>query len=190
MAGTTKTHFIVAPVRYVKVHEQDKDMGNGGKIDFSDENGRFSLTAVLTEDQKAELVSNGCPEKSMGWDMFKLDKDGNPTYNFKRPHTHKKMRDRKTNERVVFGAPDVFDMDKSMAAWKEAGTGELRDHLVMWDREEDGIIWNGSVCKIKYSVYKGDKDVTVVRLESVAVLELAAKPTQDAETTSPEDAYF
>lgn len=189
MTSKTKMHFVTGPIRYIRIFPETKDMGNGGKIDFTEENGRYSLQIVLTEELKAEMIGNGVPEVSLGYNQFKLDQDGNPVYTFKRPHTHKTMIDSNTGTRKEFGPPQVFDMNKAMDAWKESGEGSFKDHIVDWDYENDPTIWNGTIAKVKYSVYQGKKGC-VIRLESVAIIELAEKPTQNPEDTDMNDAYF
>jgi len=190
MASNTKYHFVTGPVLFARVFEETKDMGNGGKVDYTKEEGMYSVEVVLTEEQKAEMIGYGVQEKALGNIMFKTDQDGNPKYRFKRPHKHKTMKDRKTGAPVVFGAPEVFDMEKALAAWKEAGTGTLQDHIKPWSYEEDGNIGNGSICKIKYSVYQGSNGSVVVRLEKVAVIERLEPEGSDPETADADSAYF
>jgi hypothetical protein len=160
---------------YAQVFEQNRDKGEV----HSETDGVTKVTLALTDEQINELKSLGVPESALGYQTFKdFDIDGVQFrgYVAKRPWVSKYLKD-DNGEPQVMGAPKVFDFNKAVAAWKEAGgTGRIMDeHITPWDMEKDGLIGNGSKAKVKLSIYRGKnkagKPTCVVTLEAVAITE-------------------
>jgi hypothetical protein len=160
---------------YPQLFEANRDRGNV----HAETDGVTKVTISLTDEQEQELLGLGVPPTALGYQTFKnYTIDG---VNFrgmvaKRPWISKYLKDDDGNPQLV-GAPKVFDFNKAVAAWKEAGgTGRIMDeHKTQWDIATDGLIGNGSKGKVKLSVYRGTnkagKPTCVVQLEEVAITE-------------------
>jgi hypothetical protein len=115
--------------------------------------GTYTCGLVITPEQHRELRVEGCFNIAHS----KMMPDGNERINFKRKH---EQFDRKGRPMTwASGAPKVTDKDGNP-----------------WDKEENGLIWNGSEIEVTYEQY-GDRKFW--RLVSVKVLKAAEAPTMD-----------
>jgi hypothetical protein len=161
---------------YPQLFESNRDNGDM----HSGTQGVTKVTVALTDEQEQELLGLGVPAVALGYQTFKdytIDGVNFRGAVFKRPWVSKYLKDEDGNQQY-FGAPKVFDFNKAVAAWKDAGgTGRIMDeHKTPWVVATDGLIGNGSKAKVKLSVYRGTnkagKPTCVVTLEEVAITEL------------------
>jgi hypothetical protein len=176
---------------YPQLFEGNRDKGDV----HSETQGVTKVTIAISDEQEKELLGLGVPAVALGYQTFKdmtIDGVNFRGYVAKRPWVSKYLKDEDGNPQH-FGAPKVFDFNKAVAAWKEAGgTGRIMDsHKTPWDANTDGLIGNGSKGKVKLSVYRGTnkagKPTCVVQLEEVAVTELVK---YDAPARSDDEVYF
>lgn len=160
----TKTNYVnfEAELMYCRPFERNKDMGNGSDIDYSEEGGRYTTVAIITEDVKNDLVNAGMPEEALGYKMFKPMEDGRFQTKFYRPHLSKFLKD-DDGEPVIFGPPEVVDLNKPMMD-EETGYKSYEP----WGDEVN--IGNGSIGRLKVQIIHGRR--TMVRLVKIGVKEL------------------
>lgn len=165
MAATKYVKAEGVKLQWCKLQESDRDMGPsdgsdvGNKID--EIQGQYLIDIVLTEDQEKALVKAGVPNKGLQAQLFKQRDDGTRYYKAKRGHFNPKFKDNETGDMgVTVGPPKV---------WKlvDPDGPQVRDNMVAWDFEEDGLIGNGTVATVKFSVW--DKKITT--LEEVLITE-------------------
>lgn len=164
MSSTTKYVTLDAELEYAKVFEDDRDMGNPEKgVDYSDTDGIYKATLILSQEEKDKAVEMGCPEKQAAHDQFKpFDREGTTFYklNVRRPHLHPRFMQNDengnpTDQRLVVGPPKVFDLNVAKKAWQEAGEkGRLDQYSTDWTTE-DGLIGNGTKAKVKLCIQSG-----------------------------------
>jgi len=170
---------------YPQLFESNRDKGDV----HADTQGVTKVTVALSDEQEKELLGLGVPATALGYQTFKnytIDGVNFRGAVFKRPWFSKYLKDDEGNPQFV-GAPKVFDFNKAVELWKEAGgTGRIMDnHKVQWKIETDGLIGNGSKAKVKISVYRGTnkagKPTCVIQLEEVAITDLVKydRPPQD-----------
>lgn len=178
MANEKKTVWKIydCPIYYAKVFESNRDMAEM----FDGVQGIYKVTMALTPEQIQDLKDSGVPETALGYQTFKemtIGDDQITSYVAKRPHVSKNLKDEVTGEPQFMGPPLVFDYNKAVEAWKEAGgIGFVtKDHKTPWTME-DGLIGNGTKAKVKLSIYRGknkaNKPTCVVTLEEVAIVDL------------------
>lgn len=181
MASNGKTKVIILDVllHYVKVFEENRDMGND-KVDHSDTDGIYSVDLELTLEQVDQLKALGVPAATLGYQTFKKREEGdNYTFKVKRPHVSKYLKDDE-GKRQVMGPPLVFDYNAALKAWDEAGrAGRFDEYIAPW-KMADGLIGNGTRAKVKLSVYKGK--ATIVTLERIGFTELVQYTGADSES--------
>lgn len=160
--GTTSWKTYEAELEYAQVFTHNMDPGNddtdAGQT-VKEKGGQYKVTMIVDDSTKDQMVSDGIPEISLGYNMFHPveGKEGFYRYVAKRPHLSP-FKDEETGELQEFGPPNVVDWNKTL----EAG------EAVKWDDQE--LIGNGSTGKVKISIYKnGNK--RIVRFESLAVME-------------------
>lgn len=170
----TKWHTLDTTLYYAKVFEKNRDTNDM----HSASNGVTSVSMILTDEQIQELMDLGIPKSALGYETFKKkDFAGDDwVYTAKRPWTHKYLKE-DDGSPVHMGEPEVFDYNKALAKWSEAGaTGSLRDHIEQWSMVNDGLIGNGTKAKVKLSIYNGKnkagKPTNVTTLESIAITDL------------------
>ena len=126
-----------------------------------------------------EMKSLGVPAVALGYQMFKdstIDGENFRSFTAKRPWVSKYMKN-EFGEPQFIGAPIVFDFNKALAAWKEAGSvGRIMpEHKTPWTID-NGLLGNGTKAKVKLSIYRGTnkagKPTCVVQLEEIAIVEL------------------
>ena len=167
--GTTwKTYE--AELEYAQLFKRNMDHGsndNDAGRTVASKGGQTKVTLLVTEEVKDQMIADGIPEKSMGYDMFKHDPEKDLyRYVAKRPW-NSPFKDDDGNI-VVFGPPNVVDYPASVAALEAAKESGEEVTAVQWDSNVN--IGNGSTGKVKFSIYKnGNK--RIVRLEGVAVVE-------------------
>lgn len=161
MTKSTSYKVYDCALEYTQVFERNMDKGsddNDAARTVAAKGGQTKLTMVIGEDTKDQMIADGIPEKSMGYEMFKgPDEDGNYRYVAKRPWNSPFTDD--DGEMVIFGEPNVVDYVKTQEAGEQ----------VPWDSEVN--IGNGSKAKVKLSIYKNGSK-RIIRLESVGVIEL------------------
>lgn len=164
----TNYHHVDATVRYAKVFYENRDMGRPGTdVDYTATDGQYQIEVLVDDTQKAEMIEQGIPEISMGYQQFKKDSDsGLWSYRLKRPHLSKNLKE-DDGSRVVMGAPIVFDYNKAVEVMKEKG-GKLADHITPWDMTNDGLIGNGSKAYVTYTVYKNGKK-RIIDLQKIGI---------------------
>lgn len=166
MSKPTKTFYYEydGTAMYAQVFERNRDMGSEA-YPLTEVDGQYKIGLVVDDATRKKMISDGVPETSMGYDMFKpVDgEEGMFTYIFKRTHLHKMFKDDNGNAQLQ-GPPNVVDWGATVKAMEP----------VYWDTEKN--IWNGSKVKVKCSIYKGRANI--VTLESVGVIELADAPEQ------------
>lgn len=159
-----KTKYVTldAELEYAQVFYENRDMGNE-QVDHSDTDGVYKVTLILDEENKEKAIQAGCPEKQGAYFQFKpFERDGKTLYKFtvRRPHLHPKfmVRDadgQDTDERLVLGAPQVFDLNRAKEAWVAAGEkGRLDQYSIPWT-QDDGLLGNGTKGKVKLSIQTG-----------------------------------
>ena len=162
MSNKTKYVTLDAELKYAQVFLENRDMGND-KVDHSDTDGVYKVTLVLDEENKDKAIAAGCPEKQGAFAQFKpVEVNGKIAYEFtvRRPHIHPRFMKRDengqdTDERLVLGPPQVFDLNVAKRAWEEAGEkGRLDQYATPWTIE-DGLIGNGSKAKVKLAIQQG-----------------------------------
>jgi hypothetical protein len=158
MAKSTTYKVYDALMEYAQVFKRNMDKGDdntdAGRT-VASKGGQTKVTMVITEEVKDQMIADGIPDKSMGYDMFKgPDEDGLYRYTAKRPWNSPFKDD--AGDRVEFGEPNVVDYNATVEAGEQ----------VPWDSAVD--IGNGSAGKIKASIYKNGAK-RIVRLESVGV---------------------
>jgi subtilisin family serine protease len=172
----TKTKWITleCPIFYAQVFEDNRDKAEM----HSDVQGVTKVTMGLTEDQVNTLKEMGIPAVMLGYQTFKKNPAlvGDDMYTFvaKRPWVSKYIKD-DNGEPLVMGAPEVFDYNAAVDKWREAGSvGKLNDYITPWTME-DGLIGNGTIAKVKLSIYNGKnkagKPTNVTTLEAVAIVD-------------------
>ena len=157
--------------RWIKMQLSDMDTHDSH---FDKSGGRFTLDFYPeTEEELDKYWASGAPEVALGHQMLRTP--DHPRYGNGDPDlgigSYLKLRkDNNANDDRFAGPPNVFDWRGD----KEGGTD-------LWDFEEDGLIWNGSKVAVKYSIWNNseDKSRAVIRLQSLAVLELADEPEID-----------
>jgi hypothetical protein len=164
MASNTKYVTLDAELEYAKVFLENRDMGNPDKgVDYSDTDGLYKVTLILSKEERDKAIDMGCPEKQGAFDQFKpFDRDGETFYKFtvRRPHLHPRFmktdeNGQPTDERLVVGPPNVFDLNVAKKAWQDAGEkGRLDQYSTPWTME-DGLLGNGTKAKVKLSIQKG-----------------------------------
>jgi hypothetical protein len=161
MAKSTTWKTYDAEIEYAQVFPHNMDKGNdnndAGRTAAATE-GQFKLTMVVDQETKDQMVADGIPEKSLGYDMFKPveGRDGFWRHTVKRPNLSP-FKDEDGNPQY-FGPPNVVDYNATV----ETGTA------VKWDDQQ--LIGNGSKGKVKVSIYKnGNK--RIIRLESLGITE-------------------
>ena len=175
MAKTTQYKVYDCEVIYPQLFEHNMDKGDdksdaGRKVLST--GGQTKLQMIITEEVKDQMIADGIPAKSMGYEMFKQHTDaegvadGRWLYVAKRPWMSP-FKDEETGELKPFGEPNVVDYN----ATKEAG------EQVHWDPQVN--IGNQSKGKAKLSIYKNGSK-RIIRLESFGV-------TEHVPYTSPSD---
>ena len=151
-----------AELMYAQVFERNMDKGStdtdAGRT-VLEKGGQYKVTMIVDQDTKDQMVDDGIPEVSMGYQMFTPveGRDGFYSYVAKRPHLSN-FTDQDTGEKQPFGPPNVVDYPATL----EAGES------VYWDTEVN--IGNHSKGKVKIFKWEnGNK--RIVRLESVGVIE-------------------
>ena len=156
MSGTTRYYMITCPIKWPKLFEGEQDMGRPGtRVDFTKFQGVFMVDAVLSEDQKNQLIEWGVDEVVLGHNQFKIDKDGDMYYRFKRKNFVPAGN-------FTNGPPEVFDLKAAEeAAAAEGSENNIRPYIKPWT---GGKIGNGSTCAIKFEIWEkeGAKVVTLV----------------------------
>ncbi len=184
--------FLSAELQYPKVFYENRDMGNA-QVDRSDTDGAYTVTLVVDDATKEELIQKGIPAKQGPYDTFKKRDDGRWSFNAKRPHKHptwtqKDAEGNDTGEPVVFGPPKVFDLNKAQEAQTNAEVkGPLTDYIVPWTIQ-DGLIGNGSKAQVKLKREEGigtqgkakGKAWVKITLESIALTDVVAYESSDA----------
>jgi hypothetical protein len=157
MAKTTYFEIKDVAVEWVKVREEDRDMGPQDGSDVATKidavQGRYTLNIILTDEQDKELRTM-VPTSGMSAQLFKTDKDGRKIYVIRREHFNPKFVKEGEPESGIVGPPEVFKLVDGAA--------------VAWDFEEDGLIGNGSICSIKGSNWDNKK----VTLQKILVTDL------------------
>jgi hypothetical protein len=161
MAKSTTYKVYDALMEYVQVfsHNMDKgdDKTDAGRT-VASKGGQTKVTMVITEEVKDQMITDGIPDKSMGYDMFKgPDEQGLYRYTAKRPWNSPFKDD--DGAIVEFGEPNVVDYNATVEAGEQ----------VHWDSEVN--IGNNSKGKVKLSIYKNGAK-RIVRLESVGITNL------------------
>lgn len=178
MAKSTSYKEYEAELEYAQLFERNMDKGNddsdAGRT-IASKGGQTKVTMLITEEVKDQMIADGIPDKSMGYDMFKHDTDKDLyRYVAKRPW-NSPFKDKDTGEIQPFGEPNVVDYAASVAALeKSKEDGSPAADAVQWDSEVN--IGNGSTAKVKLSIYKNGSK-RIVRLEGVGVLELVPYET-------------
>jgi hypothetical protein len=158
MAKSTTYKVYDALMEYAQVFKRNMDKGDdntdAGRT-VASKGGQTKVTMVITEEVKDQMISDGIPDKSMGYDMFKgPDEDGLYRYTAKRPWDSPFTDE--DGEPKPFAEPNVVDYNATVEAGEQ----------VHWDSAVD--IGNGSGGKVKLSIYKNGAK-RIVRLESVGV---------------------
>lgn len=162
---------------YTQVFEQNRDKGDV----HAETDGVTKVTISLTPAQIDELKSIGVPESALGYQTFKEFDIGGVQFTgmvVKRPWVSKYLKD-DAGDPQVMGAPKVFDYNKAVQAYKDAGgKGFLKDeHKTPWTID-DGLVGNGTKAKVKVSIYRGKnkagKPTCVVTLEEIAIVDLVS----------------
>jgi hypothetical protein len=187
--NSNKTKYVTvdAELEYAQVFLENRDMGNE-QVDHSDTDGVYKVTLILDEDNKNKAIEAGCPAKQGAFEQFKaFERDGNTLYKFvvRRPHIHPKFmvmdeQGNPTDERLILGPPQTFDLNKARKAWEEAGEkGRLDQYAIQWTIN-DGLIGNGTKAKVKLSIATGEgkfgkakgKKFTKVQLMGIGITNL------------------
>tara|TARA_R110000796_G_scaffold30122_3_gene80723 strand:+ start:174 stop:731 length:558 start_codon:yes stop_codon:yes gene_type:complete len=174
MAKSTTWKTYEAELEYAQLFERNMDKGNddsdAGRT-IAAKGGQTKVTMLITEDVKDQMIADGVPLVSMGYDMFKHDPERDLfRYVAKRPW-NSPFKDEDTGKIKPFGEPNVVDYPASVAAMEVAKeTGESVD-AVQWDPSVN--IGNGSLAKVKLSIYQNGSK-RIIRLEGVAVVEHVA----------------
>lgn len=159
-----KTKYVTldAELEYAQVFYENRDMGNE-HVDHSDTDGVYKVTLILDEENKDKAIAGGCPEKQGAFAQFKpFERDGKTLYKFtvRRPHIHPKFmvmdeNNNPTDQRLILGPPQTFDLEAAKKAWQEAGEkGRLDQYATQWT-VQDGLIGNGTKAKVKLSISFG-----------------------------------
>jgi hypothetical protein len=153
---------------------ENRDMGPvGADFDYSEFDGEFSVTVLLTEGQKDWAIQSGVPEVSMGHVQFKKDEDtGLYIYKFKRKNVH---------HGNSYGPPEVYDKELTVRSMDSHESVRWWDHTVPWSYsfEDQGPLGAGSLVDVEYSVWTSGKK-RVVRLTKVGVIEKEATSASDS----------
>jgi len=162
MANKTKYVTLDAELEYAQVFLENRDMGNE-QVDHSDTDGMYKVTLILDEDGMNKAIEAGCPEKQAAHIQFKpFERDGKTLYKFtvRRPHIHPRFMvmdedGQPTDQRLILGPPQVFDLNIAKKAWEAAEQkGRLDQYSTAWTLE-DGMIGNGSKAKVKIAIASG-----------------------------------
>ena len=177
MAKSTQYKVYDCEVIYPQLFEHNMDKGsddNDAGRTIAAKGGQTKLQMIITEEVKDQMIADGIPAKSMGYEMFKQNTDaegvadGRWIYVAKRPWMSP-FTDEETGELKPFGEPNVVDYN----ATKEAG------EQVPWDPQVN--IGNYSAGKTKLSIYKNAAK-RIVRLESFGVTKhVPYEPSENGE---------
>jgi len=154
------TVYIPAKIRYAKVFEHNRDMGENlqpgdqkDKIEATQ--GQYVCDLVVTPEGMSKAIADGIPDKGMIGMRWKTDSEGNDYYKASRKHFNPNMTDKETGEKgVVQGPPQIMKKDPE-------------GNNVLWNFEEDGYIGNDSEVVAKMNVWEGK----IVDLQAILVLE-------------------
>ena len=172
-----KTVKFTGKLQYARFFEDNRDMGNPELgVDYSDTDGMYKAKIIVTEEEMNKAIAAGVPAKQGAFEMFREVGEGEYSYNIKRPHLHKHFMQldengNPTSERLVVGAPFVFDYAAFSEAYKNGESPKLEDFA--WDTSK--LIGNDSVATIEVTVREGrsakGKVFQTVQLEKVGILE-------------------
>ena len=167
---------------YPQVFEENRDKGDM----HSDTDGVTKVTLKLDDDQIQKMMDLGVPETALGYQTFKdvtIDGESFRAYVAKRPWVSKYLKDDNGDPQLM-GAPVVFDYNKAVEAFKEAGgNGVMKDEYITPWTMQDGLIGNGTKAKVKLSIYRGKnkagKPTCVVTLEKIAITDYVPYESND-----------
>lgn len=178
MATEKKTVWLTldTQVYYSQVFEGNRDNGDM----HAETDGVYKTTMRVSDEQIQQLIDLGVPEVQLGYQTFKdstIDGESFKTYAVKRPHLSKYLKDETTGDAQVMGPPLIFDLNKALEAYNEAGAiGWIKPEFKTPWEMSDGLIGNGTTAKVKMSIYRGKnkagKPTCMVNLEEIAIVDL------------------
>ena len=124
--------------------------------------GQYVVQVLMTEEQKDFMVNTtGVPEMVNHNVMFRKDEaTGLYRYKFHNP--------------VQWGPPPIFWVEKTMDAARNAEDTAWWNHMVPYEEAVDGLIKEGSVLDVHYSVYTpNDKPNKAIRISKIGIKSLA-----------------
>lgn len=163
MAKTKYIDFI-GKAQWAKLREEDRDLGQNlpegsdQRVKLEACQGMYVMNVIIDAATKKQMIADGVPNKGMTGQLFKEDDEDNKFYKCTRRHFNPKFKDKDTGEEgVVVGAPKVFK--------------EVDGANVAWDFEEDGLIGNDSVVKVRLAVSELSNGGYISEMIAVKVLE-------------------
>jgi len=159
--ASTKWKEYECTLEWAKVFEDNRDMGgdqNDAAKTVASHDGVYSVDMIVTDEVKAQMIKDGIPEISMGYEMFKDEGGGMWRYKAKRRHAPAGQKNA-NGEQVILGPPNVIDLKKSLEA----------DEVVNWDSAQK--LGNGTGAHVKLRIYQNGQRRSIT-LGSIGVTDL------------------
>lgn len=160
-------------VRYAKVTEADRDMGNndGSDMDLKikSQEGIYNAILVLDDDTAEYLKEQGIPAKGLSAQLWKTTPEGDITYKVKRPHVNPKIIDEDTGKPLYYGPPKVLL--------------DTEDGNIPYNQAEHGFIANDNEVKVRLDL---NPKWGIVTLEVMKFLDFEAYLSSSGELSEVE----